>query len=266
VIVGCHIPIVNDSDSIGHPWVKVSSLETLEDLCQRMTNSGHKPHFIKRILCSGIMKYERMVKNSRLDNSDEEYKPLHQPSGRCRNRLKIKALARENWFKGKEKDNEDKSIPRINFKKDGNASAKPNERKQPSTVMFIPNTKGGLLVSKMKENEEKLAELTGFRISYTEAAGTKLGRVFSLDINKNQPCGRKPDKCSQCNNTQEENLPKCKSRNITYESSCTICNPDKPESQKSSQQEGNDVVVDPSFLEGRYLYRRNEQITGRTCG
>jgi hypothetical protein len=22
VIVGCHIPIVNDSDSIGHPWTK----------------------------------------------------------------------------------------------------------------------------------------------------------------------------------------------------------------------------------------------------
>ena len=65
-----------------------------------MVNSGHKPHFIRRILCSGIMKYERMVRNSKLEKSDPDYKPLHHPSGRSKMRLKRKAMARDNWFKG----------------------------------------------------------------------------------------------------------------------------------------------------------------------
>ena len=67
-------------------------LETLEDLSQKMINSGHKPQFIKRIISSGIAKYERMVSNSQLDPSVQGYKPLHEPSGRCKTRLKKKTL------------------------------------------------------------------------------------------------------------------------------------------------------------------------------
>ena len=57
-------------------------IDTLEDLSQRMCNSGHKPLFIRRILATGIAKYERMVKNSKLEETDKEFKPLHQHSGR----------------------------------------------------------------------------------------------------------------------------------------------------------------------------------------
>ena len=45
-------------------------------------------------------------------------------------------------------------------------------------------------MKKMKENENELAAMTGFKVSYKETAGTKLGRIFSLDLAKDQPCGR----------------------------------------------------------------------------
>ena len=40
---------------------------------------------------------------------------------------------------------------------------------QAATVVFVPSTKGGLLVKKLKEKEESLAEMTGFKIMYQEA-------------------------------------------------------------------------------------------------
>ena len=81
-------------------------METLEDISQRMRNSGHSNPFMKRILMAGITKYEKKLRNSRLDNRSGQYKPLHQPSGRSINKLKQKTLARENWFKGSDKQDE----------------------------------------------------------------------------------------------------------------------------------------------------------------
>ena len=57
-------------------------MESLEDITQKMKNSGHKDHFIRRILTQGITKYERKLKKSKLSRSHNEYAPLHQPSGR----------------------------------------------------------------------------------------------------------------------------------------------------------------------------------------
>ena len=48
-------------------------METLEDIKQKMKNSGHKEHFMRRILTSGIAKYEKKVKNSKLDEQDSQY-------------------------------------------------------------------------------------------------------------------------------------------------------------------------------------------------
>ena len=59
--------------------------------------------YIKRIMATGISKYERMVRNSKLDPTERECRHLHQSSRRCKTRLKKKALARENWFREKVK-------------------------------------------------------------------------------------------------------------------------------------------------------------------
>ena len=80
-----------------------------------------------------------MVTNSQLDPSVQGYKPLDQPSGRCKTRLKKKATARENWYRGC--NNKDKhNVKR--FKKAGNYNSKKAvQQLQASTVMFLPKTK-----------------------------------------------------------------------------------------------------------------------------
>ena len=144
------------------------------------------------------------------------------------------------------------------FQKDGKKENTKVKRLQPSTVMFVPNKRRRTLLKKMKDNEERLADMTGFKVNYTEAAGTKLGRVFSLDLAKNQPCGRNQEKCRNCS-PPEEVMDNCKSRCITYESRCILCNPEKQNKQDLStpqeeevhhhpHQEGEaGVMADPSF-------------------
>ena len=119
-------------------------METMEDITQRMKNSGHKDHFIKRIMIQGIVKYERRVKKSELDRNDSKYFPLHQPSGRCLTRMKRKAQAQENWFRGDKEQEEDGKLARKPVQKAGSRN-KLWKRIQPTTVMFVPSTRNGTL-------------------------------------------------------------------------------------------------------------------------
>ena len=71
--------------------------------------------------------------------------------------------------------------------------------------MFVPNTKGGLLLKKLKEMEEILCNITGFRIKFTEAGGTPLSSLFSLYMSKGHNCGREP--CVPCDRENKAGLP-----------------------------------------------------------
>ena len=149
-------------------------LETLEDLSQMMINSGHSHKFTKSILIGGIMRFEHKLKMSELDKSDTRYKPLHQPSGRCKQRLKRKVMQKQNWYRdgprndmginlesGIEtyKEKAGKGKVKRTIQKDGNL-----QQMTTSTVMFVPNTKGGLLVNKLKGGEPVMCGLTGFMV------------------------------------------------------------------------------------------------------
>ena len=233
-------------------------IEVLEDLSQRMTNSGHKPAFTRRVLISGIAKYERKVEQSKLDPGDRNYKHLHQPSGRSGSRLKRKAMAQDNWFKmNKDKENTGGGQMMKNFQKDGKQVK--TKKLQPSTVMFVPNTRRGTLVKKMKMNEDRLAEMTGFKVNYVEAAGTKLGRVFSLDLSKNQPCGRNMEKCRSCN-SPGETVENCRARCVTYESRCILCNPEKQRVSNPLEEK----VQPEQPRDGIYIGESSRSIAERT--
>ena len=82
----------------------------------------------------------------------------------------------------------------------------------------------------MKENEEKLVEMTGFSISYAQTVGTQLGRYFSTNLANGQPCCRDSSKCIHCNK-KDTKLQNCKARSKVYESSCEVCNPPSMEKE-----------------------------------
>ena len=101
-----------------------------------------------------------------------------------------------------------------------NKNSKPS--KQASTVMFVPWTSKGKLVGKLKAEEERVSELTGFKVKFQEEGGTPLWLMFSTNLVEGISCGRKKGKtCRQ----DDERKVDCFARSVVYDSSCDICHP-----------------------------------------
>lgn len=105
--------------------------------------------------------------------------------------------------------------------KRGDNQTKANKKQ--STVMFVPWTIRGRLAARLRQEEDRLADLTGFRIKYTEEGGTQLWRQFSTKLDIGLECGR--EGCVTCDQLDEQKLD-CFSRSVVYESVCLLCHPD----------------------------------------
>ena len=60
------------------------------------------------------------------------------------------------------------------------------------TVIFVPSTRGGILVRKLRDRDETLAGITGFGVRLQEAVGTRLMNMFNTNLGKGLHCGRTP--------------------------------------------------------------------------
>ena len=76
----------------------------------------------------------------------------------------------------------------------------------PSTVMFVPSSRGGILTAKLREREDHMASMTGFRMRFQEAGGMQLGKLFSTDLARDIPCGRQT--CWPCRTSKEKRVRK----------------------------------------------------------
>ena len=98
-------------------------------------------------------------------------------------------------------------------------------------VMFVDQTPGGQLARNLQAVEDRLARASGYRIRMVELSGTPLQRLLpNTDPWAGQPCGR--DGCYTCKQDGERKQ-NCKKRNILYESSCTLCNPEDDAKKES---------------------------------
>ena len=132
---------------------------------------------------------------------------------------KQKLLGKKNWYKDKKQEEleMDGKIPQ--GRKD---KVKKAGKVECSTVVFVPNTRGGTLTRKLRERETVMKERTGFGIRFQETGGSQLKNAFSLELGRGNHCGRECPPCAS-NVEKREN---CRTRNILYESYCQLCNKD----------------------------------------
>ena len=185
---------------------------------------------------NGIIRFKKDEARSKLSQTDPKFKPLYKAAGWKRNqRLKEKVKKKNTWYSENKKNETQDFLREQTFQKDGRSRKLRVEQKlriKTTTVMFVPSSKGGILVRKLREGEEILAELTGFRIKYQEAGGTQLKSMFSTDLGRGAHCGR--GNCHPCS-MEGESRQNCRVKNIVYESTCLICNEPK---KATSLQEG----------------------------
>ena len=92
-------------------------------------------------------------------------------------------------------------------------------------VMFCPYTPVSELAKRLREAENDLNKLTGYRMKIVEEAGDKLiDMLRSTNPWKGEHCGR--DDCWLCwtkNMTDKDKSQDCTRRSIVYETWCETC-------------------------------------------
>ena len=101
-----------------------------------------------------------------------------------------------------------------------------------AAVMFVENTKGGVLAKNLRKVMERIKGILGYKVKIVERAGIPLKLMFPLsNVGQGGQCGKSD--CITC--TQEsrvEVLPPCSKRSVVYENICIKCNPGVVEGEK----------------------------------
>ena len=95
------------------------------------------------------------------------------------------------------------------------SSQEEDHHQHPISVLFIVNTKGGLLAKRLQEEELKLGQVTGYRVRAAETAEMALSRLLpSTNPWDSEDCRRMD--CVICSQ-DDDKLQDCIQRNLVYE-------------------------------------------------
>ena len=131
------------------------------------------------------------------------------------------------------------------------------EPKKVKAVMFVPYTRHSELATRLRESEETMCGMTGYKLKIVEKGGTKLVDILhKANPWAGQHCERA--KCMLCTTKQQEakqNSQDCKKRNCVYETSCLTC---KERQDKAIEEKfgslGKKRVDEEKRKEKRYIY------------
>jgi hypothetical protein len=137
------------------------------------------------------------------------------------------------------------------------ADDKSKEKSKVKAVMFVPFTKHSELANRLRDNEEKMKSMSGYRMKIVERGGSKLvDLLHKANPWAGESCHR--DRCLLCNTKKEEgksNSQDCKKRNCVYETTCLTC---KERQDKEIEQrygaDGKKKVEDEKTKTKRYVY------------
>jgi hypothetical protein len=126
-------------------------MEIIERVCTKMATSGQTDKFILKALRKGLDSFNENVRRSKLPVDNKMYRPLYH--GKKLRRLErdgSKSLKKKTWYGAGGKRNE----------KAGKRQPLTGNNIPTKTVVFVPSTKGGLLVRKLREKENTLGGMT----------------------------------------------------------------------------------------------------------
>ena len=184
-------------------------------------------------------------------------------------------LEKTNWYKGDKKrkrenmESKFKYNPpptkrrkrvhqqRVGCKKNNikGINSKPQQRVK--AVMFVPYTKHSELANRLRENEEKMESMSGYRMKIVERGGSKLVDILhKANPWAGEDCQRK--RCLLCTTKQmegKENSQDCKRRNCVYETTCLTCKKRQDlEIEEKFGNEGKKRIDEEKRKAKRYIY------------
>ena len=227
--------------------------EALSKFAQKMVNSNHSIASTRIVLVHGTTKYLDMLRRSKLDSSDTSFKPLHLEKHYKRYERRLsKFLAKSGWY---DQDNPvvKKTSWRHQLPKCWRGSRPVQQKVHDmnfSTVMQVPSTSGGRLLSALAKIEPRVAKSTGYQCKLTEMSGKPLSKMFSTNLS-NGKCFL--EDCVVCKNPNLKGSSLCQVTDVVYESICVECD---AEFKRSPGSIHNGKYVGESY---RTLYERSRE-------
>ena len=118
----------------------------------------------------------------------------------------------------------------------GAKSSSDNTTPTPRSVLFVDQTPGGELASRLRELFTRLEPTLGFFVKVVERPGRSLQGLFPLTtLWDGASCGRTED-CTTCYQGADI-LPNCTRQSILYENVCTRCVPGAVNKEQVKQEE-----------------------------
>ena len=232
-------------------------IKVLDKKTQELKNSGYNHQTAREIIMSGIRGWK--ARTSRKENTGQEMYRAAKKTLFTRTRKKL--TSRENWYKKKTQEPQDKncpanqtqeklsSKPRFQNKtritsptlqprqEQPKLESKEDKNKTIRAVMFVPFTKNSELAKLLRENEEKLEKMTRTKLKIVERTGIKMvDLVTRSNPWQGQDCSR--ENCTLCMTkmkTGKLTSQECTKRNLVYETHCLNC--EETEGQKIENME-----------------------------
>ena len=236
--------IIRRLSKINHKSIEQSEITAVvEQFSQEMKVSGYDRVETREVVVSGLIGWKRKMK--RREDEGAIYRSAQSTLvQRCRKKL----MEKTTWYKKRkrgEQEDEDKEkeigVKPKRFKNMKEEKRNPKKQQEKAkAVLFTPYTNHSELAKKLREAEEKLEELTGYRLKIVERAGFKLEDLLhKSDPWQGQDCGR--ELCLLCETKQKTGKQKsqdCTKRSCVYEIWCMKCMAD--EEKRIEDEAGED--------------------------
>jgi hypothetical protein len=234
--------------------------EVIEHYITQLKNSGYSRKQTKEIIVCGVVGWRRKLE--RREKAGQ--KQYLEASETLEKRTEDKLLEKTSWYKVDNKrkvENQESKFqynpPSKKRKLGKKVNTIKSKDKKIKSVMFVPYTKHSELATRLRESEESMATMTGYKLKIVERGGTKLvDMLHKANPWAGQDCGRK--RCLLCSTKKDEdkkNSQDCKKRSCVYKTYCMACQQrqDKMVEEKYGEM-GKKKVEEEKRKIRRYIY------------
>ena len=193
----------------------------VDTYAQKLVNGGFPVQQAAKIILAGIKGYRSKVERCKKEGRRLRRTSRESLGARIRNKL----IGKSNWFrKGRKSAQQEESKKARNGKVGRKKDQPTTPWTAPRSVLFVEQTNGGELATKLRELLVRIEPVLGFKIKVVERCGTTIKDSFpQAALWEGTKCGR--ESCITCEQGGEIPLPPCTKPSLVYENTCRKCNP-----------------------------------------
>ena len=225
-------------------------IQVADKFTLQLKNSGYGRQECREIVMSGVKSWLR-----RHQRREKEGTGFYRSAAKTlHGRIKKKLIDKTTWYLPRSSEEDEKLAPDMEENRNGKVQMRRGKKRKVQeestepgrgtrdikSVMFCPYTTKGELAKQLRQGEEELYNLTGYRIKVVEQVGDKiLERLHTANPWRGRPCERID--CWPCNTkawTEKDAKKDCTKRSLVYETWCQTCY--EQDEQEIREQGGED--------------------------